>query len=102
MGRWSCHPGIKRCTLHDLRRTFVSQLAIAGVSAAVTQKLAGHSSISTTVRYYTGVMPAALREAQGRLPFGTAISDISKPYRRPKSQDDGGRVTIITVPCTTG
>ena len=43
--------GISRCTLHDLRRTFVSHLANAGVSAALVQKLAGHSAIATTVKY---------------------------------------------------
>ena len=35
--------GVKRCTIHGLRRTFVGQLAMAGVSAAVTQKLAGRT-----------------------------------------------------------
>ena len=32
--------GIKRCTLHDLRRTSVSHMAMAGVNEAVVQKLA--------------------------------------------------------------
>ena len=94
--------GIKRCTLHDLRRTFVSQLAMAGVSAGVTQKLAGHASISTTVKHYTGVMPEALREAQGRLPFGAILSGVSKLDRGPKSQEDGQRAEIIRFPLATG
>jgi integrase len=74
--------GVKHCALHDLRRTFVSQLAMAGVNAAVVQKLAGHTSIATTVRYYTGVMPEALKAAQAKLPFGEVIRDISNPYHR--------------------
>ena len=73
--------GISRCTLHDLRRTFVSHLANAGVNAALVQKLAGHSAIATTVKYYTGVMPGALRDAQSRLPFADAIAGVSYPDR---------------------
>ncbi len=42
------------CILHDPRRTFVSHLANAGVSAAVVRDLAGHSAIGATVKYYTG------------------------------------------------
>jgi len=73
--------GISRCTLHDLRRTFVSHLANAGVNAALVQQLAGHSAIATTVKYYTGVMPEALRAAQARLPFGAAIGGVPNSSR---------------------
>ncbi len=45
----------------------------------------GHASISTTVKYYTGVMPEALKAAQAKLPFGDVIRDISYPYHG----DDG-------------
>jgi integrase len=65
--------GIERCTMHDLRRTFVSQLAMAGVNQAVVQQLAGHSSIMTTVKHYTQIMPDAFRSATDLLPFGDAI-----------------------------
>lgn len=41
---------IKPCTLHDLRRTFVSQLAMAGGNETVVQKLAGHASMGTTLK----------------------------------------------------
>jgi integrase len=69
--------GIDRCTMHDLRRTFVSQLAMAGVNQAVVQQLAGHSSIMTTVRHYTHIMPDALRAATERLPFNEAIESAA-------------------------
>ncbi|MCP3885401.1 MAG: tyrosine-type recombinase/integrase, partial [Propionibacteriaceae bacterium] len=69
--------GIKRCTMHDLRRTFVSQLAMAGVNQAVVQQLAGHASITTTVRHYTHIMPEALRSATEKLPFSEAIASAS-------------------------
>jgi site-specific recombinase XerD len=41
----------KRITLHSLRHTFASWLAIAGVSLRRIQELLGHKSIVTTERY---------------------------------------------------
>ena len=57
---------------------------MAGVNAAVVQKLAGHASIGTTVKYYTGLETDALREAQKRLPFGKIIEDVSYSDRKQK------------------
>lgn len=42
-------------TLHELRHTFLTNLAQAGVHPAVMQKLAGHASINTTMKIYTHV-----------------------------------------------
>ena len=61
--------GIAPCTLHDLRRTFCSHLAMAGVSEATTAALAGHSALETTRRHYTRILPDALVQASGRLPW---------------------------------
>lgn len=69
--------GIDYCSMHDLRRTFVSHLAMAGVGEAMVKELAGHASISTTLRYYTQIMPEALRAAQARLPFEDVLRDVS-------------------------
>jgi site-specific recombinase XerD len=38
-------------TLHTLRHTFASQLAMAGVSMKEIQELMGHLSIETTLQY---------------------------------------------------
>jgi hypothetical protein len=43
--------GIKKITFHQLRHTFCSRLADAGVPLPVIQKLAGRASITMTSRY---------------------------------------------------
>ena len=43
--------GIARCTPHDLRRTFVTQLLLQEVDLNTVRQLAGHSDIQTTARY---------------------------------------------------
>ncbi len=59
--------GIKYCTIHDLRRTFITHLAESGVSAIVVKELAGHDSIETTLKYYTNISSAVQRSAQEKL-----------------------------------
>jgi len=61
--------GIRDCTLHDLRRTVISQLAELGINQVVTQQLAGHYSMDTTVKFYTSIANQAVRRAVERLPW---------------------------------
>jgi integrase len=88
--------GIPHCTPHDLRRTFVSQLAMAGVNQAIVQKLAGHASIQTTIKHYTGVMPEALRAAQGRLPYDNLLQDVSYPDREADSDQNTKTAEVVS------
>jgi integrase len=61
--------GITRCTPQDLRKTFCSQLAMAGLNEAIVQRLAGHANITTTLKYYTEIFQKDLKEATRKLAY---------------------------------
>ena len=58
--------------LHDLRRSCATELQRSGVSMKTTQRILGHSDMSTTAKYYTGVEEKDLRDAIRRLETQTA------------------------------
>jgi len=55
--------GLEGWTLHELRHTFLTNLAQAGVHPSVMQKIAGHASMSTVMEIYTHVHDDDLRKA---------------------------------------
>ena len=60
--------GISTFSPHDMRRSFVSDLIDSGADLSVTQRLAGHSSITTTAGYDRRP-EARKRDAAERLHF---------------------------------
>jgi len=56
--------GVSKCTLHDLRRSCIANWAVV-LPIHVVQKLAGHSVIRTTRRYYLAVQENDLERAKG-------------------------------------
>ncbi|OGR48603.1 MAG: hypothetical protein A2X37_07075 [Elusimicrobia bacterium GWA2_66_18] len=59
--------GIERGSLHSLRHTFASHLAMADVNLLKIARLMGHSNVQTT-QIYAHLQPSSLREAVFRLP----------------------------------
>jgi len=54
--------GIAKCTLHDLRRSAITNWA-KHLPIQVVQQFAGHSSITTTRKYYLAVRPEDIASA---------------------------------------
>ena len=54
---------IRSCTLHDLRRSCITNWA-GGLPIHVVQKLAGHADIRTTRKYYLAVQESDLNRAR--------------------------------------
>jgi len=54
--------GIAQCTIHDLRRSAITNWA-QHLPIQVVQQLAGHSNIATTRKYYLAVRPEDMDSA---------------------------------------
>jgi integrase len=54
--------GLPKCSMHDLRRSFCTNLSRA-MPMHVVQELAGHSDIRTTRRFYVQVEPELMQRA---------------------------------------
>ncbi len=61
--------GLRDVTLHTLRHTFASQLALAGVSLMDIKELMGHSSYDTTLRY-AHLAEGHVGKQTNKLPYG--------------------------------
>ena len=59
--------GITHCCIHDLRKTFCTDLARLGVNQLVVQRLVGHKSGATTAKYYQHIDDGTKRAAVAKL-----------------------------------
>lgn len=58
---------IENCTPHDLRRTFGTQLLLAGIDIYTVSKLLGHNSVATTEKHYAFLNRETLHNAVNAL-----------------------------------
>jgi integrase len=77
--RWVQDAGLKDLRLHDLRHTFASRLAMAGVDILTIKELLGHKTLATTLRY-SHLSPGHQRDAVEKLVGVTTdtVSDTSR------------------------
>ena len=53
--------------IHDMRRSYVTRLVRSGAQPDVVMTLAGHTSLSTTMTYYTATSKDDLRAAVAKM-----------------------------------
>lgn len=61
--KWRDARGDLGLTMHDLRRTYITNLIRNGVPLPTVQRLAGHSKIQTTLEYYNATSEKDRRDA---------------------------------------
>jgi len=66
--RWCSRAGVEPVSANDLRRTFASWMAGAGVSDLITARLMGHTSSTMVRRVYAQLSESSLRGAVDALP----------------------------------
>jgi site-specific recombinase XerD len=71
--------GLRKVSLHSLRKTFCSLLAKENVHPRVAQALMGHESPELTMRIYTEIQNDQIREAVNRLPDIRSIPEPNLP-----------------------
>jgi len=62
------HAGVSDATFHDLRRTFITNVARTGVPVHLVRVLAGHANIATTQKYYIHTSFDEMKHAIDLLP----------------------------------
>lgn len=76
--------GIRALTFHSLRRTALTTMAENGVPMVMLQKIAGHSDITTTARYYIKI--DAKKAHKDVIAALDMMDDESAPQAHPASQ----------------
>ena len=62
------HAEVQAVTLHDLRRTCITRWIRAGLPLPTIKKLAGHSAIQTTLKYYYWFGDEDMTAAAAKMP----------------------------------
>lgn len=91
--RWFGRIGRPEIRPHDLRRTFGSWLAMAGVALTSIASLMGHSSIETTCRHYAHLTPEYLAASVSNMRYHTRLHRVrasapGRPLPSPRAVSD--------------
>jgi len=81
--------GLENATFHDLRATCITEWFEQGLMPHEIQRLTGHASIETTMRYYVGIRETMIDRA--RLASTAAMDDnlVARQLRAPQKAEMG-------------
>ena len=99
------HAGIDDVTFHDLRSTCITEWFEQGMMPHEVQRLAGHSSIETTMKYYVGIRESMIgraRDASSAALGGNSIATSLQQAQSPEKSGDTGVVAALQTLISAG
>jgi integrase len=75
---------------HDLRATCITEWFERGMMPHEVQKLAGHASIDTTMKYYVGIRESMIDRARGASAAALGCKSVASYPKEPKWQKTSG------------
>ena len=79
------HAGISDVAFHDLRATCITEWFEQGLMPHEVQRLAGHSSIETTMRYYVGYRDTLIDRARQASTAALKSQTVAKLLEMPQN-----------------
>ncbi len=88
--------GVEDATFHDLRATCITEWLEHGVMPHEVQKLAGHSSIETTMNYYVGIRDEMIGKARqaSQTALGSDFVTVLSHQPQNHEKSDNSDVTV--------
>ena len=89
--------GVTDVTFHDLRATCITEWLEQGMMPHEVQRLAGHASINTTMKYYVGIRESMLDRAREASVAALGQDSVANLLQVPKNGRNGKKGTAPTT-----
>ncbi|MBN1817940.1 MAG: tyrosine-type recombinase/integrase [Sedimentisphaerales bacterium] len=89
--------GVEKATFHDLRATCITEWLEQGVMPHEVQRLAGHSSVETTMRYYVGIRDTMIDKARQASLSALGQEFVTVLSHQPKNDKNGDENPVLSA-----
>ena len=91
------HASIDDATFHDLRSTCITEWFEQGMMPHEVQRLAGHSSIETTMKYYVGIRESMIGRAREASSAALGGDSIAISLQQPKNGQKDDKEQLVSA-----
>jgi len=84
-------------TFHDLRATCITEWFERGMMPHEVQKLAGHASIDTTMKYYVGIRESMIDRARGASAAALGENSVANLLQVTQKSQNGKKQAASTT-----
>ena len=91
------HASIDDATFHNLRSTCITEWLEHGMMPHEVQRLAGHSSIETTMKHYVGIRESMVGRAREASSAALGGNSIAIPLQQAQNHEKSGGTGVVAA-----